>query len=94
MKTTKYILTLVLAFWSAMGNLYAVEKSYYNSIDGKSGTALREALTTLTYTKHTTDVGYNWTFDGIDIVNGEKVCSTRNLHKLVIVIISSWPTER
>ena len=71
MKTTKYILTLVLAFWSAMGNLYAVEKSYYNSIDGKSGTALREALTTLTYTKHTTDVGYNWTFDGIDIVNGE-----------------------
>lgn len=71
MKTTKYILTLVLAFWSAMGNLYAVEKSYYNSLDGKSGTALREALTTLTYTKHTTDVGYNWTFDGIDIVNGE-----------------------
>ena len=71
MKTTKYILTLVLAFWSAMGNLYAVDKSYYNSIDGKSGTALREALTTLTYTKHTTDVGYNWTFDGIDIVNGE-----------------------
>ena len=71
MKTTKYILTLVLAFWSAMGNLYAVEKSYYNSIDGKSGSTLREALTTLTYTKHTTDVGYNWTFDGIDIVNGE-----------------------
>lgn len=71
MKTTKYILTLVLAFWSAMGNLYAIEKSYYNSIDGKSGSTLREALTTLTYTKHTTDVGYNWTFDGIDIVNGE-----------------------
>ena len=71
MKTTKYILTLVLAFWSAMGNLYAVDKSYYNSIDGKSGSTLREALTTLTYTKHTTDVGYNWTFDGIDIVNGE-----------------------
>lgn len=71
MKTTKYILTLVLAFWSAMGNLYAVEKSYYNSIDGKSGSTLREALTTLTYTKHTTDLGYNWTFDGIDVVNGE-----------------------
>ena len=71
MKTTKYILTLVLTAWCAWGTLYAVEKSYYNSVDGKSGTALREALTTLTYTKHTTDLGYDWTFDGIDIVNGE-----------------------
>ena len=71
MKTTKYILTLLLTVWCAVGNLYAVEKSYYTSVDGKSGTALREALTTLTYTKHTTDLGYNWTFDGIDIVNGE-----------------------
>lgn len=71
MKTTKYILTLVLTAWCAWGTLYAVEKSYYNSVNGKSGTALREALTTLTYTKHTTDLGYNWTFDGIDIVNGE-----------------------
>lgn len=71
MKTTKYILTLVLTAWCAWGTLYAVEKSYYNSVDGKSGTALRQALTTLTYTKHTTDLGYDWTFDGIDIVNGE-----------------------
>ena len=71
MKTNKYILTLLLTVWCAVGNIYAVEKSYYNSIDGKSGATLREALTTLTYTKHTTDVGYNWTFDGIDIVNGE-----------------------
>lgn len=71
MKTIRYILTLVLSVWCAWGTLYAVEKSYYNSVDGKSGTALRQALTTLTYTKHTTDVGYNWTFDGIDIVNGE-----------------------
>ena len=70
MKTIRYILTLVLSVWCALANLYAVEKSYYNSVDGKSGTTLREALTTLTYTKHTTDVGYNWTFDGIDIVNG------------------------
>lgn len=70
MKTTKYILTLVLTVWCAVGNLYAVEKSYYNSVDGKKDSGLREALTTLTYTKHTTDVGYNWTFDGIDIVNG------------------------
>ena len=71
MKTIRYILTLVLSAWCAWGTLYAVEKSYYNSVDGKSGSALREALTTLTYTKHTTDLGYNWTFDGIDIVNGE-----------------------
>ncbi len=71
MKTNRYILTLVLSVWCAWGTLYAVEKSYYNSVDGKSGTALCQALTTLTYTKHTTDVGYNWTFDGIDIVNGE-----------------------
>ena len=71
MKTIRYILTLVLSVWCAWGTLYAVEKSYYNSVDGKSGSALRQALTTLTYTKHTTDLGYNWTFDGIDIVNGE-----------------------
>lgn len=71
MKTTKYILTLVLTAWCAVGNLYAVEKSYYNSVNGTSGTTLRQALTTLTYTKHTTDLGYNWTFDGIDVVNGE-----------------------
>ena len=71
MKTTKYIFTLVIALSCAVGNLFAVEKSYYSSLDGKSGTALREALTNIVYTHHTTDVGYNWTFDGIDIVNGE-----------------------
>ncbi len=70
MKTNKYILTLAIVLCCAVGNLYAVEKSYYNSVDGKKDSGLREALTTLTYTKHTTDVGYNWTFDGIDIVNG------------------------
>jgi len=71
MKTTKYILTLLLTVWCAVGNLYAVDKSYYDEVNGKSGTTLRQALTTLTYTKHTTDLGYNWTFDGIDVVNGE-----------------------
>lgn len=71
MKTTKYIFALVIALYCAVGNLFAVEKSYYSSLDGKSGTALREALTNIVYTHHTTDVGYNWTFDGIDIVNGE-----------------------
>ena len=71
MKTTKYIFALVIALSCATGNLFAVDKSYYSSLDGKSGTALREALTNIVYTHHTTDVGYNWTFDGIDIVNGE-----------------------
>lgn len=71
MTINKYILALTLAFCCTVGNLFAVEKSYYNSLDGKRGTALREALTNLVYTHHTTDLGYNWTFDGIDIVNGE-----------------------
>lgn len=60
MKTTKYILTLVLAFWSVMGNLYAVEKSYYNSIDGKSGKNLFDAVHTVAKT------GYKGlTYDGL-----------------------------
>lgn len=71
MKTNRYILVFACVLWCAVGNLFAVDKSYYSSLDGKSGTALREALTTLVYTHHTTDVGYNWTFDGIDVVDGE-----------------------
>ena len=71
MKTTKHIFALAIVLCCTVGNLFAVEKSYYNSLDGKSGTALREALTNIVYTHHTTDVGYNWNFDGIDIVNGE-----------------------
>ena len=70
MKTNKYILSIALALTCAGGNLFAVTSSYYSSLEGKSGTALREALTTLLYTKHTTDLGYNWTFEGIDIVDG------------------------
>lgn len=66
MKTNKYILVIALAFFCTVGNLFAVDKSYYNSLDGKSGTALREAMTTLLYNKHTTGLGYNWVFDGID----------------------------
>lgn len=71
MKTTRYIFVLALVLGCTAGNLFAVEKSYYHSLDGKSGTALREELTSILYTHHTTDVGYDWTFDGIDIVNGE-----------------------
>ena len=51
-------------------NIWAVDESYYNSLNGKSASSLREAVTTLTYSKHTTAMGYNWTFDNIDIVNG------------------------
>lgn len=66
MKTNRYILVFACVLWCAVGNLFAVEKSYYNSLDGKSGSALREAMTTLLYNKHTTGLGYNWVFDGID----------------------------
>lgn len=51
-------------------NIWAVDVAYYNSLNGKSGSTLREAVTALTYSKHTTAMGYNWTFDNIDIVNG------------------------
>ncbi len=51
-------------------NTWAVDVAYYNSLDGKSASSLREAVTTLTYSKHTTAMGYNWTFDNIDVVNG------------------------
>lgn len=44
MKTTKYILTLVLTAWCAVGNLYAITSDYYSSIDGKSGKDLFDAV--------------------------------------------------
>ena len=66
MKTNRYILTLALTLCCAVGNLHAVDKSYYNSLNGKSGSTLREAMTALVYDKHTTGLGYNWVFDGID----------------------------
>lgn len=58
---------LVLAF--AL-QLFAVDATYYTTLDGKSASDLRVALTTLTTTKHTSPLSYDWTFDGIDIVNG------------------------
>lgn len=48
MKTTKYILTLALTICCALGNLYAITSSYYNSINNTSGTDLRNALYTIT----------------------------------------------
>ena len=66
MKKTIFVLLAALVTI----NIWAVDPSYYNSLNGKSGSALREAVTALTYSKHTTAMGYNWTFDNIDIVNG------------------------
>ena len=66
MKKTIFVLLAALVTI----NIGAVDPSYYNSLNGKSGSALREAVTALTYSKHTTAMGYNWTFDNIDIVNG------------------------
>ncbi len=47
MKTTKYIVTIVLALVCAWGNSFAVDQSYYNSVDGKSGKALFDAVHTV-----------------------------------------------
>lgn len=57
---------------------FAVDATYYSSLDGKSGSDLRTAITSLTTNKHTTKLSYDWTFDGIDIVNGtlEDIYST------------------
>ena len=57
---------------------FAVDASYYSSLEGKSGSELRTALTSLTTSKHTTTLGYNWVFDGIDIIDGtiEDIYST------------------
>ena len=70
MKTTKYILTIALALTCAF-NILAVNQAYYNSLNGKQDSQLREALTALVYSKHTTNVGYTWDFNDIDIVGGE-----------------------
>jgi len=74
MNQKQTILTLLLltatTLWAAVtpsANL----PTYYSSINGKSGSTLRESLTSLVFTKHTTTLSYDWTFDGIDIVNGE-----------------------
>jgi len=47
MKTTKYIVTIALALVCAWGNSFAVDQSYYSSVDGKSGKALFDAVHTV-----------------------------------------------
>lgn len=44
MKTTKYIISVALALTCALGNLFAVDKSYYTSVNGKSGKDLFDAV--------------------------------------------------
>lgn len=73
MKTNKYILTLALTVCCALGNVYAINSSYYSSIDGKKDSGLREALTTLLYNNHTKGLSYDWDFDGIDWDNSGNV---------------------
>lgn len=79
MKHTPKILTLFGALLISI-SVWAVDASYYTSLNDKSGSDLRTALTSLTTSKHTTQLGYDWTFDGIDIVNGtlEDIYSTCN----------------
>ena len=79
MKHTTKILTLFGALLISI-SAWAVDASYYTSLNDKSGSDLRTALTSLTTSKHTTQLGYDWTFDGIDIVNGtlEDIYSTCN----------------
>ncbi len=68
-----FALALVGAPWA-----FAVDASYYSSLEGKSDSDLRTALTSLTTSKHTTTLSYDWVFDGIDIVDGtlEDIYST------------------
>ena len=76
MKTIKHIFVLALTLWLSFGNLYAIETSYYNSIDGKSGKQLFDAIHTVAKTGYTTGLSYNglWTaYCAIDINSSGKV---------------------
>ena len=58
MKKTFSFLALLLAAQL----IWAVDQSYYSSLEGKQGSDLRAALTLLLYERHTTFVSYNWDF--------------------------------
>lgn len=51
--------------------IWAVDETYYSSLNNKKDEALRTAITSLVYTHHTTALGYNWNFADMDIVNHE-----------------------
>lgn len=61
----------LLALMIATQVVLAVDQNYYSSLNGKQDGTLRSAVTSLVYTHHTTAVGYNWSFDDIDIVDHE-----------------------
>ena len=72
MKKTIFVLLAALVTISIWADVTPQSDfpTYYKSLDGKSGSTLREAITSLIYTKHTTQMAYNWIFDDIDIVDG------------------------
>ena len=69
MKTTKYILTIALALLCAWSNSFAIDQSYYSSVDGKSGKNLFDAVHAVSKTGYKS-LSYNdlWTaYCSIDI---------------------------
>ncbi len=75
MKTTKYILTIALALLCAWSNSFAVDQSYYSSVDGKSGKTLFDAVHTVAKTGYKS-VSYDglWTiYCVIDLNSSGKV---------------------
>ena len=75
MKTTKYILTIVLALVCIWSNSFAVDQSYYSSIDGKSGKNLFDAVHSVAKTGYKS-LSYNglWTaYCAIDLNSSGKV---------------------
>lgn len=75
MKTTKYILTIVLALVCVWSNSFAVDQSYYSSIDGKSGKNLFDAVHSVAKTGYKS-LSYNglWTaYCAIDLNSSGKV---------------------
>lgn len=67
MKKTVFLIALVLAAQV----IWAVDESYYSSLNDKKDGVLRTAITSLVYTHHTTALGYNWNFADMDIVGNE-----------------------
>ena len=62
MKTTKYILTIALALVCTWNNSFAIDQSYYTSVNGKSGKDLFDAVHTVAKTGYKS-LSYNglWT---------------------------------
>ena len=75
MKTTKYILTLALALVCVWSNSFAVDQTYYTSVNGKSSKDLFDAVHTVAKTGYTS-LSYNglWTaYCAIDLNSSDKV---------------------